>query len=138
MNKEKNILLIKDFFDRICSKFSNAFLCLEIKDYSNTYIVEITPKDIYDDDEYISMEIDFRSEFEKLNSDASLVFVSEESYVRANSSTLALCVSSPIDNVFTLDYSNKINITNKAIEISANYLFPIYQDNCQEKYQLAA
>lgn len=136
MNKEKNISLIKKFFDKVYTQFSNAFLCLEIKDYSNTYIVEVTPKDIYDDDNYISMEIDLRSEFEKANDSTSIVFVSEDSYVRVNPANIALCIPNILQEG---DDSAKIILEpNKDIKIKNNHLTLFYNDRYQNNYPLAA
>jgi hypothetical protein len=85
-----NISLIKSFYLRVRSLFNQAVLRLEVKEYSNTYIVDVAPLDVYKDDKYIELEKSFRDKFEVLNPNASILFVSENSLVRADESNLKL------------------------------------------------
>ena len=85
-----NIEEIKIFLNRIKRIFQNATLRLEVKEYNDTYIVDIAPIDVYNNPEYISLEEDFRDEFEGKNPKASIVFVSECSLLRADKNNLKI------------------------------------------------
>lgn len=87
-----NIEEIKIFLNRIKRIFPNATLRLEVKEYNDTYIVDIAPIDVYNNPKYISLEKEFRDEFERNNPSATIVFVSEHSILRANKNNLKIKV----------------------------------------------
>ena len=99
-----NISLVKDFHTKVRALFSQVILKLEIKEYSNTYVVDVAPLDVYNNDLYIEIEQNFRDQFEQENPDASIIFVSENSLLRADN---------PILNFLpTIDVAREIEIKN--------------------------
>ena len=85
-----NIEEIKVFLNRIKRIFKNATLRLEVKEYSDTYIVDIAPIDVYKNPKYISLEEKFSDSFESKNPYATIVFVSEHSLLRADENNLKI------------------------------------------------
>lgn len=113
-----NISLVKDFHAKVRALFSQVILKLEIKEYSNTYVVDVAPLDVYNNDLYIEIEQNFRDQFEQENPDASIVFVSENSLLRADN---------PILNFLpTIDIAREIEIKNtfKYSTNNENYSIP--------------
>lgn len=86
--KEDKIADIKEFLTGVKKVFKNAILKLEVKDYNDTYIIDISPRAIYENTAYINLEEEFREAFEETNPSATIVFVSEGSLVRADENNL--------------------------------------------------
>lgn len=85
-----NIEEIKIFLNRIKRIFPNATLRLEVKEHTNTYIIDVTPLAVYNNPKYIKLEKQFREDFENKNPFASIVFVSEHSVLRTDINNLKL------------------------------------------------
>ena len=85
-----NIEEIKVFLNRIKRIFPNATLRLEVKEYNDTYIVDIAPIEVYNNPKYILLEKEFRDKFESKNPNASIVFVSECSLLRIDKNNIKI------------------------------------------------
>ena len=107
-----NISLVKSFYDKVSKLFNYAVLRLEVKEYSNTYIVDVAPLDVYNDKLYIELEKCFRKEFEELNTDASILFVSEKSLVRADNPIISFLPTIDVEKEIKLEYSFNCNSIN--------------------------
>lgn len=114
-----NINLIKGFYHNIKTLFTNASMKFEIKEYSNTYIVDITPLDVYYNTAYIELEEAFRAKFEEQNPDASIVFVSEDSVLRVNESSFNFLPSRDVAEKIELSCNFNYSTNNE------NYSNPI-------------
>lgn len=64
---------------RIFDKFQNAIIKYEFKSSRNTHLVEITPLDIYQNENFINEEIDLMDNFYKKYPEETILFVSEDS-----------------------------------------------------------
>mgnify|MGYP003305401072 CR=1 FL=1 len=107
-----NISLVKSFYDKVSKLFNHAVLRLEVKEYSNTYIVDVAPLDVYNDKLYIELEKCFRKEFEELNTDASILFVSEKSLVRADNPIISFLPTIDVEKEIKLEFSFNCNSIN--------------------------
>ena len=107
-----NISLVKNFYEKVSNLFNQAVVRLEFKKFSNTYIVDVAPLDVYNNKLYIELEKSFRKEFEELNPDASILFVSEKSLVRADNPIISFLPTIDVEKEIKLEFSFSCNSIN--------------------------
>ena len=81
--------------------------------YSNLLpFKNVAPLDVYNDKLYIELEKCFRKEFEELNTDASILFVSEKSLVRADNPIISFLPTIDVEKEIKLEFSFNCNSIN--------------------------
>jgi len=86
----KSIDFLSNSLEILHEKFSNCNIRYEFVANTKLHLVEVTPVEFYNDEEYINEELILEKEFENLYLDEEIVFISENSLNKIENPLLEL------------------------------------------------